>query len=259
MQRFVIRTLQAMTIVACLLLASSATRLGAQSKTPPARLGVSRQLIVVTTPSWNATSGELRRFVRTNVRAPWRSVGGRVPIVVGRTGLAWGDSALATVSAEPIKHEGDGRAPAGVFPLDTAFGFGTRAEMPWVHLPYASLQPGSDCVDDTSSSHYNTVVDRGAVQKADWNSAEHMRSVNQYRLGVIVGYNAAPPRRGRGSCIFLHIWSGPSSSTAGCTAMEASELEAIMRWLDSSRRPTIVQLPAASYQRLRGAWQLPAV
>ena len=130
--------------------------------------------------------------------------------------------------------------------------------MPGIQLPYVSLQQGSDCVDDTSSAHYNTVVDRGTVQKVDWNSAEHMRSVSQYRIGVIVGYNA-PSRHGRGSCIFLHIWSGPTSSTAGCTAMEASELETIMRWLDPSRRPTIVQLPRASYLRLRGAWRLPAV
>lgn len=259
MRRFLTRSVQAMTTLAGLLLAANAVELDAQSTAAPARLGASRQLIVVTTPDWNSTSGELRRFMRPNLRAPWRPVGGRVPIVVGRSGLAWGDSGLAAAAADPVKHEGDGRAPAGVFSLDTAFGFATRAEMPWVQLPYTSLQPGSDCVDDTSSAHYNTVVDRGAVQKVDWNSAEHMRSVSQYRLGVIVGYNAAPPRRGRGSCIFLHIWSGSSSSTAGCTAMEASELETVMRWLDKSRRPTIVQLPAASYHRLRGAWRLPAV
>jgi D-alanyl-D-alanine dipeptidase len=158
---------------------------------------------------------------------------------------------------QPIKHEGDGKSPAGAFPLDTAFGFATRADLPWVRLPYAALQPGSDCVDDETSAHYNTVVNRATVPRIDWNSAEHMRQIGQYRLGVIVGYNAAPPIPGRGSCIFLHIWGGPSSTTAGCTALDASELESLMRWLDSARRPAFVQLPAIEYDRLRSAWGLP--
>jgi L,D-peptidoglycan transpeptidase YkuD (ErfK/YbiS/YcfS/YnhG family) len=71
-------------------------------------------------------------------------------------------------------------------------------------------------------------------------------------MGVIVGYNAAPPTKGRGSCIFLHIWAGPRSTTAGCTAMDASELDQLTRWLDRVRRPVLVQLPRAEYERLRG-------
>jgi L,D-peptidoglycan transpeptidase YkuD (ErfK/YbiS/YcfS/YnhG family) len=129
--------------------------------------------------------------------------------------------------------------------------------MAWLRMPYSPLTAGSDCVDDEASAHYNTVVDRATVPKVDWKSAEHMRTINQYRIGVIVGYNAAPPRPGRGSCIFLHIWGGPQSTTAGCTAMDATRLEALMRWLDASRRPALVQLPAGEYARLRDAWNLP--
>jgi D-alanyl-D-alanine dipeptidase len=121
------------------------------------------------------------------------------------------------------------------------------------------LEPTTDCVDDTASTHYNTVVDRANVSAVDWSSAEHMRRVDQYRIGVIVGYNADPPTRGRGSCIFLHIWNGPASTTAGCTAMDATKLRDVMLWLDRAKRPMLVQLPAVEYDRLRGAWRLPAV
>ena len=216
-----------------------------------------RQLVVVVTPGWNATSGTLRRYSRDDPAQPWRATAPPVPVVIGRTGLAWADESLASAAGQPVKHEGDGRSPAGAFPLDTAFGFAPRADLPWLNLPYAALTPGSDCVDDEASAHYNTVVDRATVSRVDWNSAEHMRQIAQYRLGVIVGYNAAPPRRGRGSCIFLHIWGGPSSTTAGCTAFDAGELEALMRWLDGARRPALVQLPAAEYERLRATWELP--
>lgn len=220
-------------------------------------LGSSQQLVVVTTPDWNTTTGTLRRFERDGPQGSWRPVAASIPVVIGRTGLAWGDESLASSVGQPIKHEGDGRSPAGLFPLDTAFGFAPQSELSWIRLPYAALQPGSDCVDDEASAYYNTVVDRAAVPKIDWNSAEHMRQITQYRLGVIVGYNANPPKKGRGSCIFLHIWSGPASTTAGCTALDAGALESLMRWLDRSRRPMLVQIPVGEYVRLMSMWGLP--
>ena len=224
----------------------------------PATLADAGQLVIVVTPSWNAVTGTLRRFARTNPSSAWQPAAPAVPVVLGRTGLAWGDPALARGASDPIKHEGDGRSPAGAFPLDTAFGFAARSDVPWIRLPYAALQSGSDCVDDEASAFYNTVVDRATVARVDWNSAEHMRQIAQYRLGVIVGYNASRPAAGRGSCIFLHIWGGPGSTTAGCTALDAGALESLMRWLDGSRRPALVQLPAAEYERLRETWGLPA-
>jgi len=224
---------------------------------PTSPLGSSQQLVIVTTTDWNTTTGTLRRFERNGPQGTWHLVASSIPVVIGRTGLAWGDESLASSVGQPIKHEGDGRSPAGLFPLDTAFGFAPQSELAWLRLPYAALQPGSDCVDDEASAYYNTVVDRAAVPKIDWNSAEHMRQIAQYRLGVIVGYNATPPKKGRGSCIFLHIWGGPSSTTAGCTALDAGALESLMRWLDHSRRPMLVQLPIGEYSRMRVLWDLP--
>ena len=215
-----------------------------------------RQLIVVTTPAWDSVSGTLRRYARARAGAPWKMVGAPVPIVVGQSGLAWGDDALGRADG-PHKREGDGRAPAGRFPLGTAFGFAPAAAMDQVRLPYLQLADGSECVDDPASVHYNTVVDRGAARRVDWASAERMRTIDLYRLGVVVRYNASPVRRGRGSCIFLHIWAGPSTPTAGCTAFPAAEVESLVRWLDPARHPVLVQLPAAEYARLRGAWGLP--
>jgi D-alanyl-D-alanine dipeptidase len=215
-----------------------------------------RQLIVVTTPAWDSVSGTLRRYERTDARAPWRAVGDPVPIVVGQTGLAWGDATLAR-RGDPRKHEGDGKAPAGRFPLGTAFGFAPASTLEWMRMPYLALGEGTECVDDTASVHYNTVVDRGAVPRVDWTSAERMRTIDLYQLGVVVAYNAHPVRKGRGSCIFLHIWRAAGSPTSGCTAMPAPDLETIVRWLDPARDPTLVQLPAAEYARLRRAWALP--
>jgi D-alanyl-D-alanine dipeptidase len=216
-----------------------------------------RQLVLVVTPGWDSTSGTLRRYVRGGAAEAWQPDGPPVPIVVGRTGLAWGADTLGGRSRAPRKREGDGRAPAGMFPLDAVFGFAPATEASWARLPYLSLTPSTDCVDDVASPHYNTIVDRASVPGARWSSAEHMREIEAYRIGVVVGYNARPPRRGRGSCIFLHIWGGPRSVTNGCTAMPAGDVDALAHWLDRDRRPMLVQLPAVEYARLRSRWRLP--
>lgn len=229
----------------------------ASAPSAPAVLRDARQLVRVLTPSWTAPTGSLQRFSRASESDRWLPVGAPIAVVVGRSGLGWGDETAAE-KGEPVKREGDGRAPAGAFPLDTLFGFAPAAEISWARLPYVSLRETSDCVDDVRSAHYNTVVDRDRVARVDWSSAEPMRQIAQYRLGAIVGYNAAPPIRGRGSCIFLHIWGGPASATAGCTAMDSTALETVLRWLDVRARPAVVQLTAGAYARHARAWDLPA-
>jgi D-alanyl-D-alanine dipeptidase len=217
----------------------------------------SEQLVVVTTPDWTSTTGSMQRFERTTSTSQWRVIDQPVPVVVGRTGIAWGVGFDGVSTEGPHKYEGDGKGPAGIFPLDTVFGFAPRDSMQSVRSPYVQLLPTTDCVDDTASAHYNTVVDKASVPRIDWNSAEHMRQVGLYNLGVIVGYNAIPPVKGRGSCIFLHIWAGPQSHTAGCTAFDEVKLRDVVTWLDPRKRPLLVQLTANDYAKLRSSWMLP--
>src|SRR5512146_1779153 len=78
------------------------------------------QLVLVTTPGWDSTSGMLRRFARDDAHGEWRPVGAPVAVVVGRSGLGWDADAATRAPAapgDPRKREGDGRSPAGIFPL----------------------------------------------------------------------------------------------------------------------------------------------
>jgi D-alanyl-D-alanine dipeptidase len=248
------------TLVALALLSLTSADAGARvaAGRAPAPLARSRQLVVVTTRGWDAVGGVLRRFERRGARGAWARVGAEVPAVVGRTGLAWGVGLAGAVGTEgPRKREGDGKAPAGVFRLGTAFGFAPREEAGWLRVPYLPLTPAVECVDDPASRSYNLIVVRDTAGGADWNSSERMREVEGYRWGLVVAHNAAPPAPGLGSCIFLHVWAGPDKGTAGCTAMEQANLEALLRWLDPSKTPLLVQLPEAEYARLRGSWRLP--
>jgi L,D-peptidoglycan transpeptidase YkuD (ErfK/YbiS/YcfS/YnhG family) len=234
----------------------------------PNALARSTQIIVVTTADWNAVEGQLQRYERATVQEDWRPVGGPISIVVGRSGLGWGIGVVATddaqvrAASDPVKREGDGRSPAGIFALGTAFGYASEP-FPGLMLPYLSLAPSIECVDDSSSKHYNHIVDRSVVT-SDWNSSEHMRDAGEsYRWGVVIDHNgtvvddANPPKPGAGSCVFLHIWHSHDQGTAGCTAMSQAELETLLTWFDPARKPLLVQLPESTYERLTERWMLP--
>ncbi len=190
-------------------------------------------------------------------------MGESIPVVVGRNGLGWGIGLHPSADTEanrdtgPKKREGDGRAPAGIFRLSSAFGYAPPKIAGGIKLPYMQATPSLRCVDDTQSLHYNRIVD-SALINPDWKSAEEMlRPDVQYRLGIVVDHNTNPVIPGRGSCIFIHIWKGSDAGTAGCTAMSQENMERLLRWLDPSANPILIQLPEGTYRKLQTAWDLP--
>ena len=232
-------------LLACGVVVATAVSLHAA---PPGLVGAN-QLLLVITPDWDTVQGELRRFERGNLDEPWRAVGApgshRGREERHRVGFA-GHAA----GARTAKAEGDGRSPAGVFPLGKAFGFAPSAEAAWLKLPYLPVTEGIECVDDSASTLYNQIVDRRTMKTPDWNSSEKMREVGEaYRWGVVVNYNTpAVPKRG--SCIFLHIGGEQGKGTAGCTAMAPDFLRA-GDGVDSSG--TAAGARSAAARRLRRA------
>jgi D-alanyl-D-alanine dipeptidase len=217
----------------------------------------SHQLVLVITPDWQTVTGHLRRFEWRE--GTWEAVGAPIPIVVGRSGLAWGRGLHPMPQEGPIKKEGDGKSPAGIFRLSYAFGYAAPDAVRDIKLPYRQCTASLECVDDVKSAFYNTVIDRNTLTKPDWNSSEHMRMKNdEYKLGIFVAHNTDPAVLGVGSCVFMHIWLGPGIPTSGCTAMTEGSIESLLGWLDSSAQPLLVQLPQAEFNRLQKPWGLPA-
>jgi D-alanyl-D-alanine dipeptidase len=219
------------------------------------------QLVLVRTANWDDIHGRIQRFTRSDRRAPWKSVTAPEPIVVGRTGLAWGRGLHGdSVSGPgPVKHEGDGKSPAGVFSLSRVFGYAPGDSMTGLRMPYIQATDALKCVDDPENAAYNTLIDAPATGRPSWQSAENMRRNDEaYRVGVFVDHNAGTQRKpGGGSCIFLHVWSGADSPTVGCTAMPMARMEDLAMWLDAGAHPILVQLPEGEYARLKGEWKLP--
>lgn len=212
------------------------------------------QLLVVTTDSWQAVQGTAQRFERRG--STFYRVGQAFPIVVGKTGLGWGRGLPLPKLSGPVKKEGDGRAPAGIFGLGTAFGYHSTAV---TELPYLQLTPSIECNDDSRSARYNTLVDINKIKMRFDDDPEHMlRNDDLYEYGIFVNHNTPPVSEG-GSCIFLHIWRYSYSGTVGCTAMERPNILILLKWLDPKDHPLLVQMPRNDYQQLRNVVGLPSL
>lgn len=212
----------------------------------------SEQLIVVTSQNWDDIQGTAQRYERhgqsfEKFEAPFA-------VVLGKNGMGWGKGIIdIEPGSGPVKQEGDGKAPAGVFALGTAFGYEASAH---TRLPYLALSASIECVDDSQSTRYNQLVD-GSLIASDWSSSERMRrSDDLYRQGIFIQHNT-PATATAGSCIFFHIWRGPSAPTRGCTAMDPADIARLLDWLDPKKTPLLVQLPEAQYEQLRQRWKLP--
>jgi L,D-peptidoglycan transpeptidase YkuD (ErfK/YbiS/YcfS/YnhG family) len=242
----------------CILAAVACSHGRLPSPAPP--WTTARQAVVVVTPGWDANHGVLHTFERSNGR--WREVGDPQPAMVGRKGSAWGLGLHSDPPSGPTKREGDGRSPAGVFEIGSAFGYAQRAG---AGLPYAAMQATHYCMDVSGSPLYNRIVDAREVgDAAVEGSTEPMRrdlhadGDQRYRLGFVIEHNPQA-RRDAGSCIFAHLWKSPSDATAGCTAMADPVMERLLAWLRPDQQPVFVLMPAAQYRSLQARWQLPAL
>ncbi len=210
-----------------------------------------RQILVVTTSDWSATDGVL--VAHEKVGGRWRRALEPIAVQIGRAGMAWGPGLhRAKLNQPPVKIEGDGKTPAGIFPLDSIYGYEDLS----AKMDYLKVDTNTFCVDDPKSKYYNQIV-RGDEVDKDWDSAETMRMESDaYKYGIVVGYNTNPPVAGHGSCIFYHIGQ-PGGTTAGCTAMTEANILKLIQFLDKRKTPIIVQAPQAVYRSLAQIYELP--
>jgi L,D-peptidoglycan transpeptidase YkuD (ErfK/YbiS/YcfS/YnhG family) len=129
------------------------------AQTCPEPLASARRLVLVTSEGVTTSAARLQRFERAASTQPWRTVGGPQSALIGRNGMAWSPAFRAFAkNGEPIKADGDKRAPAGFYRIGRSFGFA-----PSGRLGYLQVKEGTVCVDDPSSAAYNTITTRDKV------------------------------------------------------------------------------------------------
>ena len=136
------------------------------------------------------------------------------------------------------KREGDGATPAGRFPLRRILYRPDRLVPPRTALPIAPLSPRDGWCDDPGHRLYN----RPLRLPHDARHEELWRADRVYDLIVILGHNDAPVVSGLGSAVFLHVARPDYAPTAGCVAVAAGDLLAILAGVD---RMTWLRVPPA--------------
>ena len=164
--------------------------------------------------------------------------------MIGKAGMGW--SAFFTRLAhrgEPLKVEGDKRAPAGIYPIGRSFGI-VASSRP----NYLQVTPDTICVHDLSSPAYNTIASRFRLGPAV--GAENMSKVlPMYRRGLLVDY-PTDARKRAGSCIFIHVWRSPATGTAGCVAVPEPRVEALQDF--AANGAVLAIMPRGALDRLPG-------
>ena len=168
-----------------------------------------REVIVGIAPGWDSMQGRLQCFRRAP-GGDWQPATEPVPVLFGKSGLAWGRGTEGTDEPGLHKREHDGRAPAGVFKLGTIYTY-DPALPAGADYPFHTVNGADAWVDDPSSANYNRHVAIPDVNHPPaWFDKQKMRHGDfAYRWLVEIRHNADPPRaRGRQR----HLLSHPKGS-----------------------------------------------
>jgi hypothetical protein len=198
-----------------------------------------QQILLVVAEDFDTPKALLQRF-EAHEGHSFKPVGDPFAVNIGRNGLGWGlgQDVIAHPEEEPVKMEGDGKAPAGIFRIGKAFGY---EDAPSTAMPYKASAPHDICIDDVSSPDYNRIVPINAERPVK--SFEWMRRDDAlYALGLTVEHNLEQ-RKNRGSCIFIHVEKGADAPTSGCTSMPQTTLRHLISWLRPDNHPLLVQIP----------------
>ncbi len=215
----------------------------ARAQSCPAPLASAHRLVLAVAPSLSSSIARVQRFQRASPDKPWRAIGQPVSALIGYRGLAWAHTFRNLArKGEPIKFDGDKRAPAGFFRIGRSFGFAPS------RLPhYLRIAAGMVCVADPASPAYNTIAMRA---KVGWRvRGENMWRVPDYRRGLLVDYPTDRKDRA-GSCIFIHVRQPGRSGTSGCVALPEREV-ATLQWFAQSGAVLAI-LPQRALRRFKG-------
>lgn len=190
-------------------------------------LGSPQKIILVLSSNWVSPHATLS-FWQKLEKNIWKKQEKNYTVSIGRNGLGLGDewSNYKIGLNAPIKKEGDGKTPLGLFLLGRKFGK-QPAEIFNQQENYLLLNQGTECVDDVESPYYNQIVETtqgNLLVTKNWKSSEAMMKEPLYDQGITVNYQSSASRKA-GSCIFIHLEDSKKTGTSGCIAMDKKLLD----------------------------------
>lgn len=172
-----------------------------------------------------------RAIVSLVVRASARLPGVSGPRGVLRIGSGQAlPCALGRGGAVRPKREGDGGTPAGV-PMRLLHGWyrPDRFPRPRCLVSLAPLPRGLGWCDEPGAALYNRATSLPMRRSHE----EMWRRDGLYDVVIVLDWNIAPRRQGRGSAIFLHCAKSPEGGrglkpTLGCVALHPGDMRRLL-------------------------------
>jgi L,D-peptidoglycan transpeptidase YkuD (ErfK/YbiS/YcfS/YnhG family) len=158
------------------------------------------------------------------VNKKWKIKLSPVQASIGRTGFA----------LPGAKIEGDGKSPTGVFAFGQLYTYEASVN---TTLPFTQTNADDKWIDDPNHENYNTHIRGNTTAK----SFEYLKlSSIDYKYCMVIEYNTQPVVKGKGSAIFFHLADANYSPTAGCVAIQETDMDKILLWLDPNKQKAIL-------------------
>lgn len=157
-------------------------------------------------------------------------------IVKNANTALWGDAHFSCavgrggVIAADIKCEGDGATPAGRWIMREVLYRSDRIKKPETALSMRALDPNDGWCEQPNDPNYNKLVRHPYPVALD----RMWRDDHLYNIVVVLGYNDAPVKPGKGSAIFLHLARPDFSPSAGCVTLQQDDLLKVLREADAT-------------------------
>jgi len=172
----------------------------------------------------NDSSNKATLIALEFVNKKWKIKLKPVEASIGRTGFA--------LPGEKI--EGDGKSPTGVFALGQLYTYEATVN---TSLPFIQTNSEDKWIDDPNHENYNAHIRGNTTAK----SFEHLKlSSIDYKYCMVIEYNTHPVVKGKGSAIFFHLATPNYDPTAGCVAIQESDMDKILLWLDPDKQKAIL-------------------
>ncbi|QRM56763.1 L,D-transpeptidase family protein [Sinorhizobium sp. BG8] len=137
------------------------------------------------------------------------------------------EAAIGRNGTTAFKGEGDGATPIATMKLLYGFVRGDRMRSLPTALPLRRTRSDMLWCDQSGHPAYNRLVKSPFKASAE----DMMRKDDLYDICLVLDWNITSRRRERGSAIFLHLIRPGYEPTAGCVALELSDLRRLLRYL----------------------------
>ena len=132
------------------------------------------------------------------------------------------------------KIEGDKKTPKGLYNIGELYFRKDKIKNFFTKLKCKEIKKNMGWCDDVLSKKYNKII----KIKKNIKYEKLFRADNKYDLLIPIKYNFKKPKKGRGSCIFIHLTQN-YKPTNGCIALKKKDFLIMLKLIDKRTKISI--------------------